>query len=597
MKQSLSLWLICFSIFSSVLQAQSAELEYYFHNSRSSRLADNHLNYLLQSGANTYIGIEVTTESDNRLNFDQTSRSSAMQLNYKIQNKMVSHSILSGYQYLYDASSLQQELSAYQNKTGFLGYNAELSFLPSFNVSLGGKAFIRKEQDRYAEHRFLDSDGHELNAAVNLGAELGDGKMGISANLDAKKMNWEAFRQSVAGAWFDYDDQRFSVRQNLAWDYREDDLYVLQVNEDHLSHGEYSLSDSQKRNMISYQGSLNFQSAGLQTSLSDHLSFRHISFENNAVRSNEDLINQALFHLNYQLHPSLALHTAISHNYAFKDFTYLGNTRSTEVRSLSSRMAWEYLPMDTLYVNASIDLQRTMYPQEKHRWDNDLLNKQLRLGGSFHYKKRMRMAALMGVSSKEDVYLDGILSANNKTVKGIYLQPECSFLLGDRLAFKQNYFIRADYTDYIYQERSGSLYRQLGYNYSLVFDSFPLIANSNDPLWMLLPYRQSQDKAIMIQASFAYEQNEYADHQQDYYVIGSKSIRKTATLTLKQDISTIYLILEPAYSWGTWSRYSTLFGLAWRFNNESLLELSINPIGDTLQDLDWKSTINLNLRF
>jgi hypothetical protein len=40
-----------------------------------------------------------------------------------------------------------------------------------------------------------------------------------------------------------------------------------------------------------------------------------------------------------------------------------------------------------------------------------------------------------------------------------------------------------------------------------------------------------------------------------------------------------------------------LFGLAWRFNNESLLELSINPVGDSIRDLDWKSTVNLNLRF
>jgi len=597
MRQSLLLWLICFSLCITALTAQSAELEYYFHNSRSSRLMDNHLNYLLQHAKNRAIGIEMMNASDNRLNFDQTSRRSTLQMNYLIQNKLLSHNIIGGYEYLYDSSSLEQELSAYQNRTGFLGYRADLRPISGLELALGGKAFIRKEQDRYSEHRLLGSNGSELNAALNFNSELGDCNVGLNANVDTRKMDWEAFRQSRAGAWFNYDSSRFTTQQIIAWDYREDDLYVLQVNENRSGQGEYSLSDSQKRNQLSYQGGIHFHNSNLQASLSDNLTFKHVTFDNNAVRSNEDLINQAVLNLNYQIEPTLGFNTTVTHNYAFKDFTYLGNTRSTELRSVSSRLAWEYLPIDTLFVSASINLQRTMYPQDKHRWDNDLLNKQLRLGGSFHYKRRIRLAALTGLSSKEDVYLDGILSSNNKTVKGIYLQPECAILFGDRLVFAQNYFIRADYTDYIFGERAGSLYRQLGYQYSLKFDNYPLIANSNDPVWILLPYRQTQDKAIMVQASFAYEQNDYADSQHDYYIIRSKNIRKTATLTFKRDIRSIYLILEPAYSWGTWSRYSMLFGLAWRFNNESLLELSINPVGDSIRDLDWKSTVNLNLRF
>ncbi len=597
MRQSLLLWLICFSLSITTLTAQSAELEYYFHNSRSSRLMDNHLSYMLQHANNRSIGIEAMTVSDNRLNFDQNSRRSTVQMKYLIQSKLLNHNISTGYEYLYDSSSLQQELSAYQNRTGFLAYRADLHLVPGFELALGGKAFIRKEQDRYAEHRFLNSDGSELNAALNIVSELGDSNLGLNANLDAKKMDWEAFRQGRAGAWYNYDSRRFTTQQIVAWDYREDDLYVLQVDEEKQGVGQYSHNDSQKRNQLSWQGGFHFHNTNLQASLSDHLTFKHVRFENNAVRSNEDLTNQATLNLNYQLTRSLGVSSAVTHHYAFKDFTYLGNTRSTELRSVSSRLAWEYLPLDTLFVSASIDLQRTSYPQDKHRWDNDLLNKQLRLGGSYHYKRRIRFAALTGLSSKEDVYLDGILSSNNKTVKGIYLQPECDILFGDRLVFAQDYFIRADYTDYIYGERAGSLYRQLGYQYSLRFDSYPLIANSNDPVWMLLPYRQIQDKAIMIQASFAYEQNDYADSRHDYYVIGSKNIRKTATLTLKRDISPIYVILEPAYSWGTWTRYSILFGMAWRFNNESMLELSINPVGDSVEDLDWKSSVNLNLRF
>lgn len=538
------------------------------------------------------------TGSDNRLNFDQKSQRASMQVDYHIDANTLSHSFLSGYEYLYDSSSLEQELSAYQNKTGFLGYNAGLHLLPNLALSLGGKAYIRKEQDRYAADRFLDSDGHELNAALNASIDLGASNLGIKADIQAKKLDWEAYKQSTAGAWFNLDKRDVSIRQNINWDYREDDLYVLQIIDDQLRFGEYRLNDAQKRNSLSYNAYLEYQSPKrLHLAFSDNLSRRSIALKNNAVRSSEDLINQAILNLDYKLFPALYINTNISHNYAFKDFSFLGNTRSTEFRSLGGKIIWEYLPADSLFINASIDLQRTTYPQEQHRWDNDLLNRQIRLGAVYHYKQRMRIAALLGLFDREDVYLDGILSSNNKTIQGIFLQPECSVLIADRLAFKQNYLIRADYTDYIYGEKAGSVYRQLGYRYSLVFDSFPLIAHSNDPLWLLLPYRQDQDNAVLIEASFAYEQNEYADHRQDYYLIGNRNIRKTASLTLKHDISSFYVILEPSYSWGTWMRYSMLFGLACRFNNESLLELSINPVGDSLQDLDWKSTINLNLRF
>ena len=78
-------------------------------------------------------------------------------------------------------------------------------------------------------------------------------------------------------------------------------------------------------------------------------------------------------------------------------------------------------------------------------------------------------------------------------------------------SFFQTYQIRADYSDYIYNTgKNNTLYRQSGYQYNLVFDTFPLIARTLDPRWLELPFRNSPENAFMIDLGFAYEENQYA---------------------------------------------------------------------------------------
>lgn len=85
------------------------------------------------------------------------------------------------------------------------------------------------------------------------------------------------------------------------------------------------------------------------------------------------------------------------------------------------------------------------------------------------------------------------------------------------MAFFQSYQIRADYSDYIYQTgKSNTLYRQLGFQYDLVFDTYPLIARSLDTQWLKLPFRNSPDNAFMLDLGFAYEENQYAQESRTF---------------------------------------------------------------------------------
>ncbi len=80
-------------------------------------------------------------------------------------------------------------------------------------------------------------------------------------------------------------------------------------------------------------------------------------------------------------------------------------------------------------------------------------------------------------------------------------------------------------------------------------------------------------------------------------MINFKNTRYTAGITLKHDIDDLYYIIQPKYSWGTWREYNLLLGLAWKFTDSSLLELSLNPVGDSLENLDWRSSISLGAHF
>jgi hypothetical protein len=287
-----------------------------------------------------------------------------------------------------------------------------------------------------------------------------------------------------------------------------------------------------------------------------------------------------------------------SHSYAIKDFNYNLNTRHTENRHVGTKLSWEYSTADSLIIATNLDLQIIKFPDDNHRWDNDLLISNYRLGWKHYLHDRIKLGTWISYTEREDVYLDSLLSANNKYVRSYSLVPECQILLGDRIVLRQAYQLRADYSDYVYDTgKANSFYRQLGYKYNLVFDTFPFIARSQDVRWLSLPFRANVGSSFLVDLGYAYEENQYADKREDYYALHTKYRRYTATLSLRQDIRSFFWTLTPKYSWGTWKEYSAVFGWAWEFNNSSIFEFSLSPYAEDISQIDWRSTINLNLRF
>ncbi|MDI3503383.1 MAG: hypothetical protein PWP64_319 [Candidatus Cloacimonadota bacterium] len=578
------------------LFAQTREVEFYLYDSDSIRLLESSLGYQMTPYKYGTMNIISQSSWEERLNFNQETRKSMLGSSFSYHKYALIHTLFLDYESYFNSSDLDP--NAYINKNGTLGYRLHWIALDSLNLSLEAHGLIRNEQDRYLVGNHLKSQGLQLLSHASYGIDGKWAAAGLSADWEQKKMDWEAYQVASANANINISSP------NLLWDnsfdisHRSDDIYNLYTNEA-KQNSQYQKQDTQTRNSINiFSRADYFPHPKLNISMSENYWERKTKLDNNIVRNNGEFYNHLDLNVDYEVRPQFSLGATAAHHLAIKDFSYAQNTRHIENRSLAGTAAWEYAAQDSLITALSIDLQRTSFPRNENRWDNDLRTRTLRLGWKHYYRDRIRLNNWFIYSIREDVYMDSLLSANNHRIESFSFLPEINTLLGDRLAFRQNYQIRADYTDFYYDsDRENNLYRQLGYGFHLIFDSYPYIARSGDEKWLQLPYRSNRGSAIMIDLGYTYEENQYADRSGDYYDINNKNRKHLANLIIKHNIADFYYSLSPQYIWGTWQEYSLVAVTNWDFNQGSNLEISLAPVSEDLKTIDWRTSIHLNLRF
>ena len=597
MKKSLYICIALFSLLTSVFHAQSSELELTFTNNDYLRSLSSNLNFNAQPMRNGILNIVGQNTNEQRLSFAQKSRRSLLEANLDLSGTSFVNSITAGYEYLFDSSELENDLHPYKNKTGFLGYGIAYAPADSMQVGFKAKGLLRAEEDRYLMGNVLDSNGYELSGEARAGTSAFGSDIGISGAFTQRSLDWERFRSATLRAYLNHPGETLSVFNSITASKRADDLFVLAENE-LTGRGFYSLYDNQVRSGLTYAGFVDYNPNGLfSIQLGEVYSHGSNTLQQNEVRSNTDLMNQIELEAGVQPLSGLQINLNASHVYTVKDFTYARSSRHTETRGLNGSALWEYTPGDTLSIGASVDLQRTSFPDDGNKWDNDLRNIRFNVANIHYWRDRIKLSNRVFANIADDIYTDGVLSSNNKRTSSLIYNPSCAILIGDRLMFNQDYQLRADYTDYVYDTSNKGFYRQLSMIFDVVFDSYPYIARSQDQRWMLIPYRNPGASAFMVDWQFGYEHNEYADYDGSAYLIDFKNTKYSASMTLKHDIRDLYYILQPKYSWGTWKEYELLLGLAWKISDSSMFEVSINPKGDAIRSLDWRTTINLRAGF
>ena len=153
LKASLCFWLIVLLTLPVISAAQPNDFSLNFFNSLKLRRFEQSTNFNLTPFQTWQMQVIGKNAEDKRIDFAQTSRNSTLYLTMTKNHKLLSQSIQTGYEYLYDYSNLESELYPYFNKTGFIGLGVTLLPLDSLRLETLVKAYYRQEQDRYVEKR------------------------------------------------------------------------------------------------------------------------------------------------------------------------------------------------------------------------------------------------------------------------------------------------------------------------------------------------------------------------------------------------------------------------------------------------------------
>ncbi|HOA29810.1 MAG TPA: hypothetical protein PKL34_07205 [Candidatus Cloacimonadota bacterium] len=596
MKRILYVLAISWLLSSPCLFAQSRGVEFYLYNSDNTRVLESLMQYQMFPMQHGVLDIHGQSSWEERLNFNQEIRRSLLGSSFGYQIGNALHSLFMDYSSHYDASDLDP--TAYVNKNGNLGYRLYYNPIDSLYVNAEARALIRKEQDRYLLGNHIMSEGMQFSSGFTYHPFRDKIDARLSANMEDRSLDWEAYRLANANLSFIWSGDYLDWDNSFAISGRRDKIYNLLSNEGAKS-SFYQQLDTQKRSTLDINSELSYYPGeSIELRLNESYSERRTRMSENIIRNNGEFYNQLSLQMDYYPTTRLFINARAAHNMNIKDFNYAENTRHLENRSMSSMVAWEYADFDSLIVTLSIDLQKTEFPKNDHKWDNDLRTRSVRSSWKHYYRDHIRFTNNLAYEIREDVYIDSLLSAGNYVLRSLSYMPQADLLLGDRLCFSQSYQIRADYTDFGYpSENTDRLYRQLAFRYSLIFDSFPFVARAGDDKWFLMPYRTNRGSAFLADLSFSYEENQYAMEQERYYLINTKNRRYTSSLTIRHDIGEFYYSIKPQYMWGTWEEYSVVAGISWQFDNQSFLELTLTPISEERDDIDWRSSVNLSLRF
>jgi len=581
--------------------AQSNDFSLYYYGSLKQRRFEQSTFYNLSPFKSWRMQITGKNQEDKRIDFNQISRSSFLNISLYNYDKLLTHNIQTGYEYLTDYSSLESELNPYLNRTGFLGYGLALTPMDSLRFENSARAYYRQEHDRYKDNHELISSGflERFNTSYAVGNQ--DMLLQAGANLELKKLDWEEYKLFSANVSSLIEHRAFSLQSFVNASSRTEELYILQSPDSISDNSFYKKDDQQlKKNLSANVNVLIPMGEFLNCEILESYTLNDYRHEQNKARNTGDYNNLAQVNLSYHLADNVVVNSNNTHSYYIKDLSYINNSRIMDVRTANCNLVWEYNPYDTLLVDYTIELKRTQFPDSRHKLDNDYLSNTYKLGWIMFWKDRIRLANRLLYWERDEVFINALLSANNSTVTGLQWQPECDILLGDSFLFHQDYQIRADYDNYIYNiftEIKDTFYRQVSASYHVIFDSTPLAAKLTLPKWGLLPYRNRKLDAFRIDLGFSWERNETGAKEGNTYLINGVDERQSVSCLMQGQYGISIFQVQPKYSWGTWKEYSLILSSAWQLNRDSLAEIRLNPIGSDLNNLDWRVYCSLNLLF
>jgi len=583
----------------SKLPAQNDQaIEFYYYNSDLVRLNEQTLQYQMTPYEGYLFSISGSNSIESRYSFSRESRKSRFDLTLAKDQWFFTHLIQSGIISLYDDSSFDDGAGTYTNKIGFGAYGLTFHPLDSLNIYAKSYLYSKNEKARYDSLDGIQSRGYSYLYGASYSLPMTSFSLNLGIDHETKDLDRDRYWQNALLMNLLSYGSLGSMQVNLGYRRRKDDLF--RINFVSAGSGFYERYDRMSNEQINAHIDLFLNPRdNLQISISDYFNQQKNRRDIDVINDNADFSNRASITTNADVVKSVHYENQIKYDYTIKDYSYTQNSSYNHNYSLGNRIIWQYAQSDSIMLGYYIEMKRSMYPDETIRRDKDNRKEIGRIGWTKYYHQRIKLSTWLLHSIENEISINSANSSNNKEIRVYSLTPDMSIVLGDKLLFRQSYSIRADYTGYMYalEQYRDNLYRQVSFRYSILYDDYPLIARSNDPLWLNLPYRNPTGRALSTELAFSQELNQFGYKVGDYYEVGITNRKNSLSWNLKYDIDDVYIFIQPRYSWGTWTEYSGIIGISGELNSGSVFEITLNPIGDQLKQLDWRFSFNLNLVF
>jgi len=581
--------------------AQQSDVSCLLQNSNKQWRFEQRLRYYLMPLQNWQLSCLGNSLSDSHLDFNQTSRNNNLSLIMQNNNDILRHTFSLGYAYLYDHSDLASELYPYTNQTGNLAYG--LDYLPwdSLTVSARLDTYYRKEQDRYSQNHDLISKGigEQLSGRYTLGGDMNN--LALNLGAEQRNLNWEAYKLYKGGLSANLSTSPFQLSGSWQTNLRSERVYIMNNPDSIHTYSYYRLSDTQNR--LSHDALLSLYlpvSEFSELSLANQYNLRYIDVSNSQERGYSEYNNLTSARFDYLLTDRLKYAFNCSYTYLLKEFTFGDKNRLIDVRYMDNGLQWEYQPGDSLSVAHTMELRRTTYPKVDTRLDNDYLTQSLRFGWTTYWKERIRLRNRFLYQNKEEIFLDSWLSSNNNRITSYQWLTDNDILLSDCFLLQQSYNLRADYDDYFYNYIEGitdNFYRQLTVGYHMIYDDTPLTTKLGDRRWLNLPFGTLQTSAFRCDLGCTWERSQTSHKVDNYYLIDGDWLKQSVSLLLQKQYGLGIYALMPKYTWGDWREYSLTVSTQWKLQKDSYIDISFNPVGEHLDELDYKLTCSVSLVF
>lgn len=598
MKRSLLLCAIVLLICSKLPAQNDQAIEFYYYNSDLVRLNEQTLQYQMTPYEGYLFSISGSNSIESRYSFSRESRKSRFDLTLAKDQWFFTHLIQSGIISLYDDSSFDDGAGTYTNKIGFGAYGLTFHPLDSLNIYAKSYLYSKNEKARYDSLDGIQSRGYSYLYGASYSLPMTSFSLNLGIDHETKDLDRDRYWQNALLMNLLSYGSLGSMQVNLGYRRRKDDLF--RINFVSAGSGFYERYDRMSNEQINAHIDLFLNPRdNLQISISDYFNQQKNRRDIDVINDNADFSNRASITTNADVVKSVHYENQIKYDYTIKDYSYTQNSSYNHNYSLGNRIIWQYAQSDSIMLGYYIEMKRSMYPDETIRRDKDNRKEIGRIGWTKYYHQRIKLSTWLLHSIENEISINSANSSNNKEIRVYSLTPDMSIVLGDKLLFRQSYSIRADYTGYMYalEQYRDNLYRQVSFRYSILYDDYPLIARSNDPLWLNLPYRNPTGRALSTELAFSQELNQFGYKVGDYYEVGITNRKNSLSWNLKYDIDDVYIFIQPRYSWGTWTEYSGIIGISGELNSGSVFEITLNPIGDQLKQLDWRFSFNLNLVF